>query len=264
MPAPPAEAPRLEPLDRRQGPAQPLSLREEDALVEAVLECHFSGKRRRLLGWKAAALILISFGAVGIATAVTVVAIRYGTPRVLEDPPAVTSGRPKQRPPKQSPRVTIPVEAPSSQPARIERKKPPRRPRRAVSRARKAADLLARANRLRAGRRWREAERSYREVMRAHPGSAQAYSATVAAAALRLEQLVDPRGALRLYEQARRQRPRGHLAQEVLFGVAECHRALGADAAEARALRAFLAAHPRGPMAARARARLDALGGRAP
>ena len=44
------------------------------------------------------------------------------------------------------------------------------------------------------------------------------------------------------------------------YGVAEAYRALGDRAAEARALRAFLAAHPDGAMGPRAATRLRELG----
>ena len=94
---------------------------------------------------------------------------------------------------------------------------------------------------------------------RAAPPDA-AYAAAVAAAALRLERLGRPRDALDLYERVQAERPRGALAEEAAFGVAECRRALGDAAGEAEALRRFLADWPAALMAGRARARLEDLG----
>jgi tetratricopeptide (TPR) repeat protein len=124
---------------------------------------------------------------------------------------------------------------------------------------RDAEDLLLRANRLRAERRWADAEQTYAQVLRAAPGSDAAYAAAVAAAALRLERLGRPQAALELYERALADRPGGALAEEAAFGVAECRRALGDAAGEAQALRRFLADWPSALMAGRARARLEEL-----
>jgi hypothetical protein len=124
-----------------------------------------------------------------------------------------------------------------------------------------AEDLLRTANEHRRERRWRDAERTYQKVISGAPGSAAAYSATVAAGSLRLEQLGDPAGALRLFRAALSQRSGGALAEEARWGVAEAHRALGDRAAEAEALRAFVSAHPSSLMASSAQKRLQALSG---
>jgi tetratricopeptide (TPR) repeat protein len=117
-------------------------------------------------------------------------------------------------------------------------------------------DLLREANRLRAERRWADAERTYARVFEEARGSDEAYAATVAAASLRLERLGRPAQALELYERALAERPAGALAEEAALGVAECRRALGDAAGEAEALRRFLDGWPTSPMIGQVRARL--------
>ena len=122
-----------------------------------------------------------------------------------------------------------------------------------------ADDLLERANRLRGTGDYRAAERTYLQVIAQRPAGPAAYSARVAAAELRLEQLGDAKGALRMFEQALRSNPNGALAPEVHEGMAHAYRALGKSGAERDALRALLAKQASGPAAERARARLRAL-----
>jgi tetratricopeptide (TPR) repeat protein len=122
-----------------------------------------------------------------------------------------------------------------------------------------AKDWLARANELRQARRWKRAHATYLHVARSAPGSHEAYVAAVAAASLRLHQLGQPRGALRLYRQAIARRPAGALTEEARYGVAEAYRAVGNESAEVQALQSFVASHPGSPLRRAADARLDAL-----
>src|SRR5690606_19389394 len=108
--------------------------------------------------------------------------------------------------------------------------------------AESADDLLQRANALRGARSWREAERTYVEVTSAHPSTHAAYVARVAAAALRLEHLGDPGGAVRLYRSAVAHG--GALDAEGRAGLARAYGRLGRDAEEAEAWRGLLARHP--------------------
>jgi hypothetical protein len=121
-------------------------------------------------------------------------------------------------------------------------------------------DIVALANQRRKEKRWRAAEELYERVMRDHAGTDAATIATVASASLHLDHLADPAGALSRFHRALRVRPRGPLAEEARWGVAETHRALGDEAAERAALRRFLSAHPGSVNAARARQRLAELG----
>ena len=120
-------------------------------------------------------------------------------------------------------------------------------------------DLLRRANRLRGEGQYRSAERTYLRVVAQSPNGAPAYSARVAAGALRIERLNDPRGALQLYADALRISPSGALSPEIHEGMAQAYRKLGQPAREQKALAALLAEQPDGPAAERARARLQEL-----
>jgi tetratricopeptide (TPR) repeat protein len=120
-------------------------------------------------------------------------------------------------------------------------------------------DLLRRANRLRGEGQYRSAERTYLRVVAQSPSGAPAYSARVAAGALRIERLNDPRGALQLYADALRISPSGALSPEIHEGMAQAYRKLGQPAREQKALSALLAEQPDGPAAERARARLSEL-----
>lgn len=122
-------------------------------------------------------------------------------------------------------------------------------------------DLLLRANRLRGEGRYGAAERTYLRVIAESPGGGAAYSARVAAAGLRSEQLSDPRGAVRLYAQALRLSPSGPLTPEIHDGMAQAFRKLGTGPKEREALEAVLANQPEGPAAERARRRLRELDG---
>jgi hypothetical protein len=118
------------------------------------------------------------------------------------------------------------------------------------------ADILSLANNRRKEKRWRDADALYRRVMVRHKGSDAAVVAAVASAALHLDRLDDPAGALRRYRRALRVQPSGALAEEARWGVAEALRALGDADAEAEALRAFVSSHPDSANAAAARRRL--------
>jgi tetratricopeptide (TPR) repeat protein len=104
-------------------------------------------------------------------------------------------------------------------------------------------DILALANTRRKEKRWRDADALYRRVMVRHKGSDASVFAAVASAALHLDRLGDPAGALRRYRRALRVQPSGALAEEARWGVAESLRAVDDTDAEAEALRAFLASH---------------------
>lgn len=120
-----------------------------------------------------------------------------------------------------------------------------------------AGDPLQRANRFRQQRKWQAAEQTYRQVCTMYPGSASAYVALIAAAALRLDHLDNPRGALALFHQAVSYKPRGALDVEARLGIARSWQQLGEEQHELEALRALLQRYPSGPIAERARQRLE-------
>ena len=124
-----------------------------------------------------------------------------------------------------------------------------------------AADLLKAANQLRRQGQWAEAERAYANIARHYGASAQGPVAALAAASLRLEHLSDPRGALRLYQSAKKA---PSLSAEAELGVANCYRALGDREAEIAALRRVTAAHPEALFHDRAVRRLQTLESQTP
>jgi hypothetical protein len=125
-------------------------------------------------------------------------------------------------------------------------------------------DLLQQANDLRAQHQWLGATELYEKTVRMFPGGAEAYSATVAAGMLHLDQLGDPKGALALFSSAIRARPRGSLAEEARWGAIQSHRALGDRIAEKAALQEFVTSYPQSLLALRAIARLRELRGDEP
>jgi tetratricopeptide (TPR) repeat protein len=146
-----------------------------------------------------------------------------------------------------------------SEPARAAQPEPARSSARGEDSAGGVQDLLRRANRLRGEGQYRNAERTYLRVVAQSPSGAPAYSARVAAAALRIERLNDARGALQLYTDALRADPNGPLTPEIHEGMAQAYRKLAQPAREQAALQALLAQQPDGPAAERARARLREL-----
>jgi hypothetical protein len=120
-------------------------------------------------------------------------------------------------------------------------------------------DLLAEANRARTAHAWRDADGLYARVVTDAPGTLAATAALVASASLHLEHLGDARGAARRYQAALAGAPRGALAEDARWGLAEAARALGDARAEAAALDDFLAHHAGSPLAPVARTRRAAL-----
>jgi tetratricopeptide (TPR) repeat protein len=117
-------------------------------------------------------------------------------------------------------------------------------------------DRLAQANILRQSGHWREAEAAYLEIARQYSAAPEFEVASLAAAALRLEHLNDPQGALHLYESLA---PEAALSPEARYGVARCHRALGDVVAEDAALSALIDHAPNSIQVERARQRLTQL-----
>lgn len=129
----------------------------------------------------------------------------------------------------------------------------------AVERSNGASRLLERANKLRRAQQWSQATSVYELILREYTSSAEAYSARVAAASLRLEKLGDPVGARQLYSQALRAPGSGALREEILWGLARATRACGDYQAERATLERLLAERPHTLHAANTRARLSQL-----
>jgi len=239
------------PLGDAPGPALPLPPAREQALVTAaVRRVRRAGSVRYAL--QAAASVLLALGLAGAAAAAVATYLSG-------DPPRKPFEVRRSEPPGDPIRLRRPARPPAPAVAAQERASEPLPPALAPAPERAAAssrDLLQRANRLRARGEWQKAERVYAEVARSSAVPHDAYAARVAAASLRLERLGDPRRALELFRAALREQPRGALAEEARFGIAECQRALGDRAAEAQALRELLALHPASVLRDKANARL--------
>ena len=281
--------PRLEPLDGRPGPARPLSPEQTRAQVHRALGRLMAGDefpRRRAPGGRRLRPVTVAVAAlavVGSALAGVGLVVRSPT---RERPPAMETPGPGARPRPEPPPVVTPpararpeeVEAPAPPPRR---RNPPVRPMRARGasnqragaaripaaesprpRARPAAiaatamDGLARANELRAQRRWLEAAQAYDAVATRVPGTQAAYVADLARAGLLLERLSRPAEALTLYRRAHSAASWSPLRQEALYGEAACYQALGNRPAERAALEAFLTEFPATPLRAAVERRL--------
>jgi tetratricopeptide (TPR) repeat protein len=243
-------------LDGGPGPARPLSEQAAAALVAGALaQAATPLAARRSPQWLrlAAAGAVLALVSGAVAAGVHIIRLRRATTITVPadpspvDAPAVAPVVEEQEEPATTP-STAPATAPAAVPS-------PAAPARQVP----ATDLLLQANRMRADKRWRDAEKIYSRVVHAFPNGDEAAVAAIAAASLRLEHMNDPRGALALYESGLHRRPAGPLAEEAQYGIAQAYGALGDRNAEARALEAFLRLHPDSVNHDRARARLSQL-----
>jgi tetratricopeptide (TPR) repeat protein len=242
------------------GPAERLDAAGAARLVEGAVEQAWMQQPARLRGkrlaWGLAAALVLTGSAAAMYSALrgqdqaAVVPARNVAP---EPASAAASSEPVLAP--------APAIAPAQPEPAVTPAKPSARelPTRSQGDAKAVEDLLQRANRLRGEAQYRAAERVYLRVATTSPNGAAAYTARTAAASLRLEQLGDPKGALRLYEEALHASPQGALAPEIHEGMAHAYRALGRRADERRALQALLAAQAAGPATERARKRLQVL-----
>lgn len=249
-------------LDEKPGPAPAISDARARAMVEGALDQVLGpalvsvGARPRRRFTRLAFAMAATLAVAGVAAAAFVVNHRKMPP---QPPPPTQAAAPESVP--LGPSVSLPLSpspSASAMPtidAPVHPAAPP--PAHATrAPAGDSADLLARANELRAARRWKDAAQAYEKVLAVHPSSPEAYAAEVAAADLHLDQLHDPRGALRLYRSVHG----GPLAEQVLWGIARSTRALGDANGEVTALKDYLARYPSGLSAAAARSRLTELG----
>lgn len=248
------------------GPARRQPAAAEAALIGAALDAWQAApplapapSAASAVPWAKVAVIAAAIG--GLTGAAVTAALLWGSPDAHEAP-ATPREAPAPLPAEASPVEAAPVEtAPeeATAPTGVEDAPPPTRPRPDARPDARPEDLIALGNRLRAERRWREAEQAYLSAARARPRSATSHIADVAAAAIRLEHRRDPAGAVTLYRRALAARPDGPLALEAREGIARAERHRGRDAAERAALEAIVAHHGGTAAAARARARLNEL-----
>ncbi len=228
-------------LDDRAGPARPISDKKAQMMIASALRAAGRPKRR---------LLPVAAAVFAAIIAPTAVAAWWVVERMKEpSPPPKTPPVAPQKPPM--------IQA-SPKPITLDRKK--RRPKRKrAPQAERPEDLLAKANALRGARAWAKAKAAYLKVVVRHPKTSSAYIAQVAAASIALEQLDDPKGALKLLTGARRAQPQGPLDAEILWAKSRAHRHLGQKDKERSALRALIDTHPDTPPALPARQRMKAL-----
>lgn len=227
-------------LDDNAGPAPYLQPSARDALVQSVLAQAYPARKRA--SWVAAAIAVACIGG-GSASAAVLWYARHEKPAVVAPkPPAVKAPR----------AIAAPAVEPTVlEPTLLEPTVVAPRPT-----VRAAEDWLREGNRLRAARRWKQADDAYGAAAQKAINDDAAYVAFVASAGVRLEHLDDARGALARYRAALKASPHGSLDEEIRFGIADAYRALGDSAHEREALEALLRDHPQSPLVEQARARL--------
>ena len=249
----------LPPLDDHPGPAAPLAVAAQQALIQSAL----AATRTPLQVWTRRGFLLggtVAVIAGGVAyqryrqrptePAITPPPAPVADPPPLAAPPVTTDPPAAATPPPAAADLT-PTPAEKAAPAR-------KRP----SAPREVADLLHQANERRRQQRFPEALRLYQQILDTHPRSDEAYVAQVAAASLLVDRLHDPQAALRLFRRALRERPTGSLSEEARLGLCDVQRALHAVPAERLALQEFLAQHGDSPARPRVQARLNQLAGK--
>lgn len=230
------------PLDDERGPARAISSAEEEAMVGAVLD-QWSAEvapahkpRSNFAGWSAAAGLVVGFLLAG-----SMAAALYAVMKPDPEPAPAPTPTPVRQP------SVAPVVQPAAEEEEVETPT-------TMTNAPRSADLLARANAARRAGEYRRAASIYARVARGN--GAEAYTAAVAAGALQLEHLNQPRQAARHFRRAARLRPSGPLDLSVRDGLSSAERRLGRTNAERTALQQLIERHPDSNAAARARRRL--------
>lgn len=255
----------LEPLDDREGPALRQSTAQRDAAVRAAVDRALP-VRRQVFERRRLSVLLV---AAALAIPGIGLALILGHPWSAASAPTptpTTTGGASLVPsaPREAPR-SPPLEPLPEPPGEVDSPDEPAAPTTPEAGASaptrgaqpaNAQDSLLLANQLRREGRWADAAKAYSRIARVYPGTAQGSVASLAAASLHLEHLNDPRGALGLYQAARKS---AGLSAEAELGIANSYRALGDRAGEIAALRRLVSAHPEGLLQQRAQRRLDAL-----
>ncbi len=257
-------------LDAGPGPAARISKAKAETMIEDALTAagfdatepayvappvQISEKRRRRFAiWQAAAAVLVALVGIGSASA----AVMWWAKQQRLEPTTAQLTEPKplarERHVAQVEPVIIQQEEAAVVPITLDENElsapDPR------ARSRKPEDWLNDANRLRAQKKWKEADANYARVWQAAPNSDAAYVARVASAGVRLDHLHDAKAALARYKSALKVSPQGSLSEEARYGIAEAYRAMGDRQAELSALRAFVERHPSAGLTNKAKRRM--------
>ncbi len=244
--------PPLPPLDGAPGPAPAAPPSELRGLRDRILERARAPRGHRAWTRPLAAALALSalLGGTGFAAVRAWPGLRaaFAPDPTLPSFPTATAPAPalaRTPAPPLTPALT-PTPLPALAPA----------PAPAPGRTRAAIDRLARANELRAQKRWSAAEALYLDVLESKAGVQWSSAAALAAGELRLYQLGRPRAALSLFRRVLALEPSGALAEQARHGIALAYRAQGDRVRERDALDVFVRAHPASPMRERAEARL--------
>lgn len=242
----------LPPLDDQPGPAPPLSAVAQAALIEQALH------KGSTIPVQSLRRGLIFGGAAAITGAVSYLLFRrwIRIPETMSSPTTGAESAPvftAQPEVRTKPGVEARTEtrseaiADSASSHSTQAKK---------SDSRSAHDLLRIANERRRKQRFAEALQIYQQIVQQDPTSEEGYVARVAAGGLLLEKKKQPQAALRMFRSALRTRPQGTLAEEARLGICDALAQQSDRAAEAQAIREFLAHHSDSPARTRMEARL--------
>jgi len=105
-------------------------------------------------------------------------------------------------------------------------------------------DLLAKAQTMRATRKWAEAVEAYHELIWRFPGSAEARSSLVSLGTIQLEQMKAPSRALGYFDEYLSEAGSGSLAQEAAFGRIMALKKLGKTRRERESIHNFIRNFP--------------------
>ncbi|MBL8632049.1 MAG: hypothetical protein JNM40_02415 [Myxococcales bacterium] len=242
----------LPPLDDQPGPAPPLSAVAQAALIEQALH------KGSTIPVQSLRRGLIFGGAAAITGAVSYLLFRrwIRIPKTMSSPTTGAESAPvftaqpevrtkpgvEARTKTRSEAITDSASSHSTQAKKSD--------------SRSAHDLLRIANERRRKQRFAEALQIYQQIVQQDPTSEEGYVARVAAGGLLLEKKKQPQAALRMFRSALRTRPQGTLAEEARLGICDALAQQSDRAAEAQAIREFLAHHSDSPARARMEVRL--------
>ena len=103
---------------------------------------------------------------------------------------------------------------------------------------------------------WRCAAIKYQEVLKRYSGRPESMAVLISLAKIELRHLGRPKEALDHYKKYQQRAPKGPLAEEALYGIANAYRRLGLEDKEQETLRLFVEKYPQSSLVRKARARL--------
>jgi TolA-binding protein len=111
---------------------------------------------------------------------------------------------------------------------------------------------------------WKCAASRYQDILKHYPGRPESTAVLISLAKIELRRLNTPSKALDHYKSYQQRAPKGPMAEEALYGIADAYRRLGKTDMEKETLRLFVERHPQSSQLERVRARLHQLEGDMP